>query len=52
MQIYLEDCAFYGFNQQKAFRARYMVRNLEASRKHQKHDESNVEHKGNALTKG
>ena len=51
MQIYLEGCALYGFNRQKTFGAGYMAENPASSQEHQRHDESNVEHKANLSVK-
>lgn len=52
MRIYLRSSALYGFNWQRAFGARYMAKNHATSQEHQKHDESNMKHKRNALAKG
>ncbi len=51
MRIYLEGCFLYGFDWQRAFRARCMAKNLSASREHGKYDKNNVEHRGNVTTK-
>lgn len=51
-QGYLGGYGLYGFNRRRASGARYMAGNSPASRKHRKHDESNVEHGGNASAKG
>ena len=51
LQIYLEGWCLYGFDRQRVFGIRYMAGNLSASREHVKHDENNVEHGGNTVTK-
>lgn len=51
MQIYCGGCCLYGFDQQKAFEARYMAKNFLASQEYGKHNENNMEHKHNITTK-
>lgn len=51
MQIYLEGCYLYGFDQQKAFKARYMASNPSVSLDIGKHDKNNVEYGNNVTTK-
>lgn len=51
MQIYLKNSCLYGFDQQKTFEARYRAGNILASQKHKKHDENNMEYRGNIATK-
>ena len=52
MQTYLGGYSLYDFNRQKAFSAKYMAENSLVSQKHQKHDGSNVKHRGNLSGKG
>ena len=51
MQIHMEGCCLYGFDQQKVFGARYMAKNPPISQEHKKYDDNNMEHRGNAVTK-
>ncbi len=51
MRIHLRGCCLYGYDRRKAFGAKYMAGNPSASREYGKHDENNVEHRGNATTK-
>lgn len=39
MQTYLRSYSLYSFNQQRAFGARYIVKNCSISQKHKKHNE-------------
>lgn len=41
----LGSCSFYGYNRQRIFEARYMIKNSSKSRKQRKHNENNVEYK-------
>ena len=52
MQTYLGGYGLYDFYRQKASGARYMAENSLASQKYQKHNETNVEHRGNVLAQG
>lgn len=51
MQIYLEGCCLYGFNQQKAFGARYMAGNLSISRDYRKNNENDIKYNDNMVIK-
>lgn len=50
MQIYLGGYYLYCFNKQRVFKARYMAKTPQTNRKYRKHNENNVEYKGNILT--
>lgn len=51
MQISLGGCCIYDFDQQRAFEARYIAKNLLASWKHRKHNKNNKEHGDNTMEK-
>lgn len=52
MQIYLKSYILYGFNWEKAFKARYIAKNSLKSQKHQKDNKNNMKYKSNALAEG
>lgn len=41
----LGSCCLYGYNRQRIFEARYMIKNSSKSRKQKKYNENNVEYK-------
>ena len=45
------SCCLYGFDRQRAFRAKYMAKNLSASQEYRKYDENKAKHKDNVATK-
>lgn len=51
MQTNLKGYSLYDFDWRRVFKARYIVKNFPIIQKHQKHNKSNVEQKGNALEK-
>lgn len=51
IEIYLGSCYLYSFDWQKAFEAKYIAKNLWASREYGKHQENDIEHGSNTITK-
>lgn len=51
MQIYLRCCTLYGFDQQRAFEAKYIAGNFISSLEHQKYDKKNVKYRNNVQVK-
>lgn len=50
MQIYFRSYCLYSFDQQRAFRKRYITRNLVANQQNREYNENDVKYRGNILT--
>lgn len=52
MRIYIENNLIYGFNRQKTFKPKYMIKNIRLSPRHKAYNENSMGGEGLLLAKG